>query len=73
MVAQNKMNELKRFLQEGLNRDDEMDKIYRNLNATPAWGYALTMNNTLPYRLFRADNPFYPCQGKFSPLSEKII
>ncbi|MDT8702897.1 ATPase [Kluyvera ascorbata] len=73
MVAQNKMNELKRFLQEGLNKDDEMDKIYRNLNATPAWGYALTMNNTLPYRLFRADNPFYPCQGKFSPLSEKII
>ncbi|MDZ4032548.1 ATPase [Kluyvera ascorbata] len=73
MVAQNKMNELKRFLQEGLSKDDEMDKIYRNLNAAPAWGYALTMNNTLPYRLFRVDNPFYPRQGKFSPLSEKII
>ncbi|WP_343645669.1 ATPase [Enterobacter sp.] len=73
MVAQNKMNELRRFLQEGLNKDDEMDKIYRNLNPTPAWGYALTMNNTLPYRLFRVDNPFYPRQCEFSPLSETII
>ena len=73
MVAQNKMNELRRFLQEGLNKDDEMDKIYRNLNAKPAWGYALSMNNTLPYCLFRVDNPFYPRQGEFSPLSKKIV
>ncbi|WFW13936.1 ATPase [Citrobacter freundii] len=69
MVAQNSMNAVRRFLQEGFDKDREMDLIYKRLRTTPAWGYALTMNNTTAYRLTTADNPFYPRMGTFSPLS----
>lgn len=69
MVAQNSMNAVRRFLQEGLDKVNEMDLIYKRLRTTPAWGYALTMNNTTAYRLTTADNPFYPRMGTFSPLS----
>lgn len=69
MVAQNSMNAVRRFLQEGFDKVSEMDLIYKRLRTTPAWGYALTMNNTTAYRLTTADNPFYPRMGTFSPLS----
>jgi hypothetical protein len=69
MVAQNSMNAVRRFIQEGFDKDREMDLIYKRLRTTPAWGYALTMNNTTAYRLTTADNPFYPRMGTFSPLS----
>ncbi|WP_155018832.1 ATPase [Enterobacter hormaechei] len=73
MVAQRKMNELKEFLQEGLNKDNEMDKIYRRLKVTPSWGYALAMNNTEFYKLYRMDNEFYPKSRIFSPVSDNNI
>ncbi|QGU89187.1 ATPase [Erwinia sorbitola] len=69
MVAQNKMNELRRYLQEGRDRDNEMDNIYRALKIKPCIGYALAMNNTWAYRLAQADNPFYTRMATFSPLS----
>lgn len=73
MVAQRKMNDLKEFLQEGLNKDNEMDKIYRRLKVTPSWGYALAMNNTEFYKLYRMDNEFYPKSRIFSPVSDNNI
>jgi hypothetical protein len=69
MVAQNKMNELRRYLQEGKDQNLEMDNIYRELKIKPYIGYALAMNNTWAYRLVQADNPFYTRMATFGPLS----
>ena len=73
MVAQKKMNDLREFLQEGLNKDNEMYKIYRRLKDRPSWGYALAMNNTEFYRLYRMDNEFYPKSRMFSPVSDNSM
>lgn len=73
MVAQNQMNQLRDFLQEGLNKDDEMDRIYRRLKVQPAWGYALMMNDTIAYRLNTTDNPFYPKLAHFSPVNNSDV
>ncbi|MHC4058666.1 ATPase [Yersinia pseudotuberculosis] len=72
IVAQRQMNETMEFLQEGINKDKEMDKIYRRLKETPAWGYALAMNNTLVYRLHSGNNPFYPQMGQFGPRNDIV-
>ncbi|QIU89835.1 ATPase [Yokenella regensburgei] len=61
-------SELRAFLQEGLNRDDELDKIKARIRREVAWGYALAMNNTYDYQLARGDNPLYPRMGEFGPL-----
>ncbi|MCP2003027.1 UNVERIFIED_ORG: hypothetical protein J2Y78_001567 [Buttiauxella agrestis ATCC 33320] len=73
MVAQNQMNEIRAFLQEGLNRDDEMDKVYRRLKEKSFWGYALMMNNTIGYKLHTKDNPFYPKLAPFSPCNQSEV
>lgn len=73
MVAQNQMNQIREFLQEGLNKDDEMDRIYRRLKVQPAWGYALMMNDTIAYRLHTIDNPFYPKLAHFSPVNKSNL
>lgn len=70
MIAQKKMNDLKEFLQEGVNKDKEMDK---RLKTSPSWGYALSMNNTEFYRLYTMDNDFYPKSIKFSPVNDNIL
>lgn len=73
MIAQKKMNDLKEFLQEGVNKDKEMNKIYKRLKTSPSWGYALSMNNTEFYRLYTMDNDFYPKSMKFSPVNNNIL
>jgi hypothetical protein len=73
MVAQRKMNELKEFLQEGVNKDKEMDKIYKRLKMRPSWGYALAMNNTAFYNLYRMNNIFYPKSMVFNPVSDNHV
>lgn len=73
MIAQKKMNDLREFLQEGLNKDHEMYNIYRRLKDRPSWGYALAMNNTEFYRLHTMDNEFYPKSRIFSPVSDTSI
>ncbi|ALZ96290.1 MULTISPECIES: hypothetical protein [Enterobacteriaceae] len=73
MVAQRKINELKEFLQEGVNKDKEMDKIYKRLKMRPSWGYALAMNNTAFYNLYRMNNLFYPKSMIFSPVSDSNV
>lgn len=70
IVAQKQIDETKEFLQEGLNKDKEMEEIYRRLKETPAWGYALAMNNTQTYRLHTENNPFYPQMGQFGPRND---
>lgn len=61
-------SELRTFLQEGMNRDDELDKIKSRVRIEIAWGYALAMNNTYDYKLAQGRNPFYPKMGEFGPL-----
>ena len=73
IVAQRKVNELKEFLQEGVNKDKEMDKIYNRLKVKPSWGYALAMNNSEFYKLYKMDNLFYPKSMAFNPLSDSQI
>jgi len=63
-------SELRTFLQEGLNRDDELDIIKSRIRDQVAWGYALAMNNTYDYKLAQGTNPLYPRMGEFGPLSD---
>ncbi|EKY3200084.1 ATPase [Cronobacter turicensis] len=64
-------SELRTFLQEGLNRDDELESIRARIRNDVAWGYALAMNNTCDYKLAQGANPLYPRMGEFGPLSDK--
>ncbi|WP_435952671.1 ATPase [Dryocola sp. BD626] len=73
MVAQNQMNEIRDFLQEGLDNHDEMDAIYRRLKVKASWGYALMMNDTMGYRLHTENNPFYPKLAVFSPVNQSDL
>ncbi|GLR10601.1 ATPase [Mixta theicola] len=70
--------QLREFLQEGFNRDRDMNRkaaellvaqIYRRLKTEQelSWGYALAMNNTAWYNLNRAPNPHFPQRGEFGP------
>ena len=68
------------FLQEGLNRDQDMHDakkqlvaIYGNLKSEVAWGYALAMNDTFYYRLHSAPNSSYPARCEFGPCDESSI
>ncbi|WP_148250267.1 ATPase [Raoultella terrigena] len=63
-------SELRTFLQEGLNRDDDLDIIKSRIRDQVAWGYALAMNNTYSYKLAQGINPLYPRMGEFGPLSD---
>ena len=72
MVSQKQMNNLSDFLQEGMNRDHEMETIYRRLRVTPAWGYPLAWNNSEAYRLYNGINPLYSKSAMFSPSSESL-
>ncbi|HDR2786892.1 TPA: hypothetical protein QCJ61_000895 [Enterobacter asburiae] len=65
-----KESELQTFLQEGLNRDDDLDIIKFRILDQVAWGYALAMNNTYDYKLAQGINPLYPLMGEFGPLSD---
>jgi len=68
------MNEIRTFLQEGINKDKEMDVIYRRLKVkSEAWGFPLMMNNTAGYKLHTKRNPFYPKSAKFSPQNKTNI
>lgn len=70
MVSQKQMNNLRDFLQEGMNRDHEMETIYRRLRVNPAWGYPLVWNNSEAYRLYNGVNLLYSKSAMFSPSSE---
>lgn len=72
------VKELTEFLQEGLNRDDEilnhsqlvnLIQSSESLKNQPAIGYAVAMNNSYEYLLAHGDNPHYPKSGIFKPLS----
>ncbi|WP_255485549.1 ATPase [Cronobacter sp. JZ38] len=63
-------SELRTFLQEGLNRDDELEIIKSRIRDQVAWGYALAMNNTYDYKLAQGTNPLYPRMGESGPLSD---
>lgn len=62
---------LRTFLQEGRNRDDELDEIKARIRQHVAWGYALAMNNTYDYQLAQGENPLYPRMGEFGPLDNQ--
>lgn len=80
-VAAEQERQLREFLQEGFNRDGEMDRRAAELAALKlteihnrlkteqelSWGYALEMNNTHWYDLNRAPNPHFPQRCEFSP------
>jgi hypothetical protein len=63
-------SELRTFLQEGLNCDNDLDIIKSRIRDQVAWGYALAMNNTYDYKLAHGTNPLYPRMGEFGPLSD---
>ncbi|MGO4005130.1 hypothetical protein ABVN23_29200 [Pseudomonas fluorescens] len=80
LVVDEQEQHLIRFLQEGLNRDQDMHDakkqlvaIYGNLKSEVAWGYALAMNDTFYYRLNSAQNPSYPARCEFGPCDESSI
>ena len=67
------------FLQEGINRDQDMYKakkqitsIYNSLKAEISWGYALAMNDTAYYRLNSVSNPHYPVRCTFGPCEDSL-
>lgn len=77
-VAKEQERQLREFLQEGFNRDDDMNRkaaellvmqIYDRLKTEQelSWGYALAMNNTDWYNLNRAPNPHFPLRCEFGP------
>ncbi|AVE76336.1 hypothetical protein [Klebsiella michiganensis] len=80
-VAAEQERQLREFLQEGFNRDLEMDRraaelaalelseIYHRLKTGQelSWGYALAMNDTFWYSLNRAPNPHFPQRCEFGP------
>lgn len=70
MLSQRKMNDLSDFLQEGKNKNHEMEAIYRRLRVAPAWGYPLAWNNSEAYRLYNGINLLYSKSAMFSPSSE---
>lgn len=77
-VVEQQEQQLIKFLQEGINQDQELYKakgeltaIYDRLKETVAWGYALAMNNTEYYALNRAPNPHYPQRCTFGPCEEQ--
>lgn len=73
--------QLREFLQEGFNRDQDMKRhaaelaaqelttIYNRLKTGNelSWGYALAMNNTPWYNLNRMPNPHFPQRCVFGP------
>ncbi len=83
LVAKEQEQELREFLQEGFNRDDDMDRkaaqllvtqIYQRLKSENeiSWGYALAMNNTDWYNLNRAPNPHFPQRCEFGPCEATV-
>lgn len=85
-VAAEQERQLREFLQEGFNRDRDMDRRAAELAARAlseifdrlkteqelSWGYALAMNNTPWYNLNRAPNPHFPQRGEFGPTAATI-
>ncbi|WP_449104525.1 hypothetical protein [Pseudomonas mohnii] len=76
-VVRQQEQHLVNFLQEGINRDEDMYKakheltvIYDGLKSGIAWGYALAMNDTYYYRLNSLANPNYPGRCAFGPCEE---
>lgn len=83
LVAKEQERQLREFLQEGFNRDDDMDRkaaqllvtqIYQRLKSDNeiSWGYALAMNNTDWYNLNRAPNPHFPQRCEFGPCESTV-
>ncbi|MNB92285.1 ATPase [Pseudomonas sp. ACN5] len=77
LVVKQQEQHLVNFLQEGINRDQDMYKakdelavIYKNLKAEVAWGYALAMNDTVYYRLNSVSNSHYPARCAFGPYED---
>jgi len=66
-------SELKTFLQEGINRDNELEKIKARIRGEVAWGYALAMNYTYDYKLAQGTNPLYPRMGDFEHLTNNQV
>ncbi|MFI8415940.1 ATPase [Serratia sp. NPDC078593] len=80
-VVKQQERQLLEFLQEGFNRDQDMQrraaelavlelsKVYHRLKTEQelSWGYALAMNNTPYYQLNRMPNPHFPQCCQFGP------
>lgn len=80
-VTKEQERQLREFLQEGFNRDQDMDRraaelaalqlseIFNRLKTEQqlSWGYALAMNNTRWYDLTRVANPHFPQRCEFGP------
>lgn len=77
-VENAQVQQLREFLQEGFNRDEEMDRKAASLIITDivarlktphelSVGYALAMNNTPYYNLNRAPNSHFPQRCEFGP------
>ncbi|ENU2137315.1 hypothetical protein [Klebsiella michiganensis] len=77
-MVQEQERQLREFLQEGFNRDDDMNRkaaellvmqIFNRLKTEQelSRGYALAMNNTDWYNLNRAPNPHFPQRCEFGP------
>ncbi|MBH1928636.1 ATPase [Serratia rubidaea] len=85
-VVAEQERQLREFLQEGFNRDQDMNRraaelavlelseIYGRLKSERelSWGYALAMNNTSWYNLNRAPNPHFPQRCEFGPCEATI-
>ncbi|MDU9394882.1 hypothetical protein [Pseudomonas sp. zfem002] len=74
LIAKRKEEELVEFLQMGFDRDVELHKkrkeledIHGCLKDKPAVGYALSMNDTVYYRLNTLDDPRFPDGCDFGP------
>lgn len=75
-VVKEQEQHLVRFLQEGYNRDEDLQKakakwdiqvVYNRLKRSIAWGWALDMNDTSYYQLNSLPNSHFPQRCQFGP------